>query len=287
MSMQFLRFREGNRLGVAVAREGENFIGWRDDEAGFPGDLDAALLSTLSLGELAERLEQGSPVDLGKVQRLLPVGRPGKILCIGLNYRGHAQETRQPIPDFPTVFARFDTSLVGDGNDLVRPKVSELFDYEGELVVVIGKRGRHIARDNALQHVAGYTVGNDGSIRDYQLRSTQWGLGKNFDQSGAIGPFLVSAAALPLGATGLRVQTRLNGAVLQDSNTDDLIFDVATLVTLLSEVMTLEPGDLIVTGTPSGVAMARNPPPWMKVGDLCEVEIEGVGLLRNRIVDEG
>jgi 2-keto-4-pentenoate hydratase/2-oxohepta-3-ene-1,7-dioic acid hydratase in catechol pathway len=176
---------------------------------------------------------------------------------------------------------------VADGADLVRPAVSEQFDYEGEVVAVIGKAGRAIPEAQALSHVAGYTIFNDGSIRDVQMRTNQWTLGKNFDQTGSMGPDFVTADELPEGAAGLRISTRLNGTVLQDANTDQLIYSVATLVSKLSLGMTLQPGDLIVTGTPSGVGMARDPQVWMKPGDLCEVEVEGLGVLRNPVIAEG
>jgi 2-keto-4-pentenoate hydratase/2-oxohepta-3-ene-1,7-dioic acid hydratase in catechol pathway len=164
--------------------------------------------------------------------------------------------------------------------------VSTQLDFEGEMVAVIGKSGRHIRKEDALSHVAGYSIFNDASIRDYQFKSAQWTIGKNFDHTGAFGPEFVTADALPPGASGLRLQTRLNGAVVQEASTASMIFDVATLVALLSEAVCLQPGDVIVTGTPSGVGLARKPPLFMKAGDVCEVEIEGLGILRNPIEDE-
>ena len=158
--------------------------------------------------------------------------------------------------------------------------------YEGELVAIIGKAGRYIAKEKALEHVAGYSICNDASIRDYQFKSAQWTIGKNFDNTGPFGPVFVTSDELPPGATGLKIQTRLNGVVVQDASTASLIFDVATLVSQLSEAVNLQPGDVIVTGTPSGVGLARKLPLWMKHGDVCEVEIEGIGILRSPIVDE-
>jgi 2-keto-4-pentenoate hydratase/2-oxohepta-3-ene-1,7-dioic acid hydratase in catechol pathway len=169
---------------------------------------------------------------------------------------------------------------------MLLPRVSSQFDYEAELVAVIGKGGRYIPREQALEHVAGYSIFNDGSLRDYQTRTHQWMLGKNFDASGAFGPEFVTADELPPGAAGLRIQCRLNGQTVQDANTRDMIFDVATLVSACSEAMALSPGDIVITGTPSGVGMARKPPLWMKAGDLCEVEIEGLGVLANPIAEE-
>ena len=229
----------------------------------------------------------GEPVDVAAVEVLPPLGQPGKIICVGLNYRDHAGESGMQVPDYPVLFARFASSLVPHGAPMVRPPESDRLDYEGELVAVIGKRGRRIGKTDALDHVAGYSIFNDGSIRDYQLRTTQWTMGKNFDGTGAFGPVFVTADALPPGARGLKIETRLNGRTMQSASTDDLIFDVATLVSLISVGITLEAGDIIVTGTPSGVGAARKPPVFMKAGDVCEVEIEKVGTLRNTVADEG
>ena len=160
------------------------------------------------------------------------------------------------------------------------------FDYEGEVVVVIGKAGRYIAKDRALAHVAGYSIFNDGSIRDYQFKSTQWMMGKNFDATGAFGPEMVTADELPAGAVGLQLRTRLSGRELQNANTRDMIFDVPTLVAVCSEAMTLHPGDIIISGTPSGVGFARKPPIFMQAGDVCEIDVEGIGVLRNPVIDE-
>ncbi|XAH24192.1 fumarylacetoacetate hydrolase family protein [Xylophilus sp. GW821-FHT01B05] len=281
--MRFLRFKDGERLGLAVATAHGGFAGWLEDDAGYPGDLTAGLLASSSLKDLAGRLCEGRPVDPDKVQRLPPLAKAGKIICVGLNYLDHAAESGHKVPEYPTIFSRFETSLIGDGAPLLKPHCSDQFDYEGELVAVIGKRGRNISRADALQHVIAYSIFNDGSIRDYQLRTPQWTMGKNFDSTGAFGPLLVSADELPAGARGLRIETRLNGQVVQSANTDQMVFDVAHLVASLSETMTLEPGDVIVTGTPSGVGMARKPQLWMKVGDICEVEIEQIGVLRNQV----
>ena len=169
---------------------------------------------------------------------------------------------------------------------MLRPKCSEQLDYECELAIVIGKGGRHIAEADALDHVFGYTLFNDVSVRDYQRKTGQWTPGKNFDGTGPLGPCVVTADDLPPGASGLRITTRLNGETMQDSNTSDMIFSTARIIALLSEFMTLAPGDVIATGTPSGVAHARKPPTWMKDGDTVEVEVEGIGVLSNPVVDE-
>jgi 2-keto-4-pentenoate hydratase/2-oxohepta-3-ene-1,7-dioic acid hydratase in catechol pathway len=252
-----------------------------------------------SLDELLRQGEAGlqavrAAVERGSVRRSLaglrylpPVLNPGKALAIGLNYVDHAAESSFDPPKHPVVFQRYRSSWVAHGQPLVRPHVSTQFDYEAELVAVIGKAGRYIPREQALAHVAGYSLFNDGSVRDYQLRTNQWLLGKNFDASGAFGPEFVTADELPPGAKGLRLQCRLNGQTVQEANTRDMIFDVATLVSVCSQAMALEPGDILITGTPSGVGMARKPQLWMQPGDVCEVEIERVGLLRNPVVDEG
>jgi 2-keto-4-pentenoate hydratase/2-oxohepta-3-ene-1,7-dioic acid hydratase in catechol pathway len=232
-------------------------------------------------------LLSGLTVAMSEVEILQPLAAPGKIICVGLNYRDHAGESGMQVPDYPTLFARFASSLIPHGAPILRPPESDRLDYEGELVAIIGRRGRRIGKAEALDHVAGYSIFNDGSIRDFQLRTPQWTMGKNFDGTGAFGPVLVTAEALPPGARGLRIETRLNGKAMQSASTDDLIFDVATQVELISVGMTLEPGDLIVTGTPSGVGAARKPPVFMKAGDVCEVEIERIGVLRNTIVDDG
>ncbi len=211
---------------------------------------------------------------------------PPKIVCIGLNYADHSAESGFEVPNYPTVFGRFASSLIGHGAPIVRPRVSEQLDYEGEFVAVIGRGGRDIPKARALEHVAAYSLFNDASIRDYQFKAPQWTVGKNFDDTGAFGPCLVTADALPPGCQGLLLQTRLNGEIVQSASTDDLVFDVATLVSTLSEAFTLEPGDIIVTGTPSGVGLARKPPLWMKPGDVCEVELEGIGILRNPVIDQ-
>ncbi len=224
----------------------------------------------------------GEEVALSEVTLLAPVPRPGKIICIGLNYRAHAEEGGNPIPDYPAVFLRGATSLVGPGGAIIYPECSDKLDYEAELAVVIGKTATNVGAD-ALDYVAGYACFNDGSVRDYQRKSSQWTMGKNFDCTGGFGPELVTPDELPAGASGLRIVARLNGETMQDSNTGDMIFDVATLVATLSEAMTLEPGDVIATGTPSGVGYARKPPVFLRPGDCIQIEIEGIGTLSNTI----
>lgn len=214
------------------------------------------------------------------------LSRPGKIICLGLNYADHAAEGGHARPGYPSFFMRSATSLVAHGMPMIRPQCSGQFDYEAELAVIIGKRCRHVKEADAHSVIAGYSCFNDGSIRDYQKRTPQWTVGKNFDATGAFGPVFVTPDELPEGAQQLRIQTRLNGAVMQDANTSDMLFPVAEAIALVSECMTLEPGDVIVMGTPAGVGAARTPQVWMKDGDTVEVEIERIGVLRNPIWDE-
>ena len=224
--------------------------------------------------------------SLDQVKPALPLSRPGKFVCVGLNYALHAKEGGHDVPEYPSLFVRWPTSLVAAEAPIIRPKVSEQFDYEGELAYVIGKGGRHISEADALAHVFGYTIFNDVSVRAYQRKTSQWTAGKNFDGTGPLGPIVVTPDELPPGASGLRITTRVNGETRQDSNTSDMIFPVARTIAILSEFMTLEAGDVVATGTPSGVAHAMSPPGWMKHGDEVAVEIEGIGVLRNAVIDE-
>jgi len=254
---------------------------------GLPATIDELLRGGADAFAAAQRAGQAARqrLPVAGLKWLAPVQAPSKAIAVGLNYVDHAAEGNFDPPKYPVLFHRYPSSWVAHGQALVRPHVSTHFDYEGELVVVIGKAGRYIDKARALEHVAGYSLFNDGSIRDYQFKSTQWMMGKNFDASGAFGPELVTPDELPPGATGLELRTRLNGQVLQSANTRDMIFDVATLVSVCSEPFALVPGDIIIAGTPAGVGFARKPPIFMKAGDVCEIEIEGVGLLSNPVVD--
>lgn len=225
-------------------------------------------------------------LPLADCHLLPPVTDPGKIICLGLNYADHAKEGGHAIPDYPAMFMRCRTSMIGANDPMILPNCSEQLDWEAELTIVIGKSCRHVKRDNAADVIFGYTAMNDGSIREYQRKSAQWTAGKNFDGTGALGPCIVTADELPEAGRGLSIQTRLNGVMMQDSNTDQMIFDSFQTVEILSEIMTLEPGDLIAMGTPSGVGHARRPQVWMKAGDRVEVEIESIGMLSNPIVAE-
>ncbi len=212
---------------------------------------------------------------LAGLRYLPPVLNPFKAFAIGLNYLDHAAESNFEPPKFPVIFHRYASSWVAHGDALVRPSISHQFDYEAELVAVIGKPGRYIPKERALDHVAGYSLFNDGSVRDHQFRSNQWMMGKNFDDSGSFGPEFVTADELPPGAHGLQLQCRLNGELMQNANTRDMIFDIATLVAACSEAMALQPGDIIISGTPSGVGLARKPQVWMKAGTSAKSKWRG------------
>ena len=286
--MRFAAYRLKGAEGVAAAASGsEMFHGCTASDDNYPGNLASLVVrGPETLAEAGRVLLACPGIDLQQIELLPPLPNPPKIICIGLNYAEHSTESGFKVPDYPTVFGRFASSLIGHGASIIRPRVSEQLDYEGEFVAVIGTGGRDIPKVRALDHVIAYSLFNDASIRDYQFKAPQWTVGKNFDDTGPFGPYLVTADELPPGCAGLRLETRLNGQVVQSASTDDLVFDVATLVSVLSEAFTLEPGDIIVTGTPSGVGLARKPPLWMKAGDVCEVELERLGVLRNPIVDQ-
>lgn len=279
--------KEGLRLGVV---EGEEVI----DLQAVDNRLSANLADVLAandgdlspLAALAKKAPASARVPLKGIKYGLPVARPGKIICLGLNYLEHAKEGGHQKPQFPSIFFRCQTSLMPHEAPMLRPKASEQLDYECELVAVVGKRVKHATLANATSCIAGYSCFNDGSVRAFQRRTSQWDMGKNFDQTGGFGPWFVSADELPRGAIGLNIQTRLNGTVMQSDNTTNMMFPVAETVVDVSQGLTLEPGDLLVMGTPSGVGHARKPPVWMKDGDTVEIDIERIGVLRNPVVNE-
>jgi 2-keto-4-pentenoate hydratase/2-oxohepta-3-ene-1,7-dioic acid hydratase in catechol pathway len=280
----------GLHLGVV---DGDAVVDLQAVDAKVPSDLGEWLArndgDTKSLGDLAKKAPAAARKPLAGLKYALPVGRPGKIICLGLNYLEHVKEgsQRDNIPKFPTIFFRGLTSMVPHGEPIVRPLVSETLDYEAELILVVGKRAKHLTPANATSIIAGYSCGNEGSVREYQRKTTQWAMGKNFDRTGGFGPWLVTADELPDAAKGLKIQSRLNSQVMQADNTDNMMFPVVEMLVYITQGITLEPGDVIFTGTPSGVGHARKPNPvWMKNGDTIEVEIERVGILRNPIVDE-
>jgi acylpyruvate hydrolase len=281
-----MSFELGGKTGLAV-QHANKWHGATLDSASSAGTLEALIATGgTALVDAAKKLAAAPQIDLAKVKILPPVSNPEKIVCIGLNYVDHSAESGFKQPEFPTVFSRFNSSLIGAGAAIIKPPQSEQLDYEGELAAIIGRTARHVSEADALDFVAGYSVFNDASIRDYQFKAPQWTPGKNFDGTGAFGPCFVTAEELPRGCAGLTLQTRLNGVVVQKASITDMVFSVAKLVSILSSFMTLKPGDVIVTGTPSGVGLARKPPLWMKPGDVVEVEIEQIGVLRNPIEAE-
>jgi 2-keto-4-pentenoate hydratase/2-oxohepta-3-ene-1,7-dioic acid hydratase in catechol pathway len=285
--MRFVVFAVDGRTGLAIETAAGELRGLFKQDSEFPGEfMDLLRQGRESLAGAARVLGAGKPLDRERIRFLPPLSNPQKIVCVGLNYADHTKESPYEQPKYPTLFSRFNSTLTGHGAPIIRPRASEQLDYEGELAIIVGKRGRHITSERALDYVAGYSIFNDASVRDYQFKSPQWTVGKNFDATGAFGPSFVTNDELPPGARGLRLQTRLNGQVVQNATTADMLFDVVSLITIISEAMTLEVGDVIVSGTPAGVGFARKPPLWMKQGDMCEVEIEGIGVLRNPIVDE-
>ncbi|SDG20008.1 fumarylacetoacetate hydrolase family protein [Epilithonimonas hungarica] len=281
--MKVFSYKSEDKIGLGVLVEGKAY----------------AVNTNQSLKELIEKnyfdkdsiskvlSPDSKPLDFDSLTLTPPVVNPGKIICVGMNYAEHVAEAGgDNKEEYPTLFVRLSSSLTAHKGQIIRPSVSEQLDFEGELVVVIGKKGKHIPKEKALDHVFGYSIFNDASIRDYQLKMPLLTMGKNFDRTGSFGPYIVTADEIPDGAANLKLETRLNGQVVQSANTKDLIFDVPYLISLISEGITLEPGDIIVTGTPSGVGWGRKPQLWMKPGDTCEVEIEKIGVLENNITDE-
>jgi len=278
------------RLGIV---EGDQVIDLQAADPNVPTDLGAAIAANNGdlrpLADVANRAPASARRPLKGLKFGLPVARPGKILCLGLNYLEHVKEgsQRDNIPKFPTIFMRCLTSMVPHEQPIIRPKVSEQLDYEAEMMLVVGKRAKHLTMDNATSCIAGYSCSNEGSVREFQRKTTQWDMGKNFDRTGGFGPWMVTADELPEAGKGLKIESRLNGTVMQSDNTANMMFPVKEMLVYVTQGMTLEPGDIIFTGTPSGVGHARKPNPiWMKQGDVCEIEIEGIGVLRNPIEDE-
>jgi acylpyruvate hydrolase len=286
--MRFVTFESGGKPTLGV-RLGDEVVDLSKAGPNLPKTLVGILKAGPEGFEAAQKAAEGAGerIAYDSLSFCPVIPRPPKIICIGLNYAAHAAEGGHNKPTYPSFFMRGATSMTGHLKPIVRPKVSITLDYEAEMVAVIGKRStRHTPRDKALDIVAGYSIFNEASIREWQRKTTQFCIGKNFDDTGAFGPDFLTADELPPGGEGLKIQSRVNGKVMQDDNTSNMIFDVKETIMLLTQCLTLEPGDIIVTGTPSGVAHARKPPAWMKDGDTCEVEVEGIGILQNPIVDE-
>lgn len=275
----------------AAAHVGDSFVDLHATDAGLPTcvkNLLAASPAVKAAAADASVAAHAVKYAADQVKILPPILKPGKILCIGLNYRDHAIEGGKAIPTEPVLFGKFPNTLIAHGDPIKLPKVASKVDYEAELVIVIGKTGKHIPNDaSAFEYVGGYTCGHDVSARDWQFRGEekQWIIGKTFDTFAPVGPVIVTADE-KLDPHNLQIQLRLNGETLQNSSTKEFIFGVPALLAFLSQVVTLEPGDLIFTGTPPGVGIARKPQILLKPGDVAEVEIEGIGILKNPVVAE-
>jgi len=282
--MKLVSFERQGRPGFGAVVD----TGVVDLGAAFGGRI-ADLKALLAADAVAEagRLAAGRKPDfaLADVTLLPVIPEPGKIWCCGLNYHEHVLETNREVTEQPTFFLRVADSQVGHGQAIVRPKESEQLDYEAEIAVIIGRGGRRIREADVASHIAGYACYNDGSVRDWQRHTSQWGPGKNFWRTGGFGPWMVTADEIPFG-TNLTLVTRLNGQEMQRASTDMMIHSIARQVAYVSTIAPLQPGDVIVTGTPGGVGARRKPPVWMKAGDVVEIEVERVGVLRNPIVDE-
>jgi len=282
--MRLVTYRHGQRESFGVATD-QGIV----DGAVALGGRFADLKAVLAAGALPElaRVARGARPDvaLSAVQLLPPIPNPDKILCVGLNYVAHREETGRAKSEYPALFTRFSNTQVGHGEALVRPVASTEFDYEAEMAVVIGRRGRHVRREDALSIVAGYSCYHDATLRDWQRHTHQYTPGKNFVATGGFGPWIVTTDEIP-DPSKLTVIGRLNGQEMQRSGTDLLIFDVPALIAYITTFTELVPGDVISTGTPAGVGFKRHPPVWLKAGDVYEVEVAGVGVLRNPVVDE-
>lgn len=274
--------------GTAVfAVTGDSAVNLTALDAAVGADLMALINDPMLAESVATKVDGAPSVPLASVTPALPVANPGTIICLGLNYTDHIKEGGYEIPDYPALFMRGRSSIMAAGAPLVRPTCSDKLDYEAELMFIIGKGGRHISEADALDHVFGYTVFNDGSVRDYQRKTHQWTPGKNFDDTGAIGPFVVTPDEVPVGAAGLKIESRVGTEILQSSNTANMIWSVAQTIATISEYTTLAPGDLIAMGTPPGVGHAKKPNPrWLVPGEVVEIEIEGIGICASPIVDE-
>jgi acylpyruvate hydrolase len=287
MRFAFYENQSQTRIAVALADR------WFDvTELNLPFAVTPETVATIDPaqnGAIRAALEStpASPLDLSAFRLLPPISASARIFCVGLNYGDHASESKMEKPAYPVIFLRTYESFVGHDNPLVKPARSDAFDFEGEMVAVLSRGGRYINEADAASYIAGYSVSNEGSVRDYQLRrGPQWTMGKNFDSSGSLGPFLVTADELPALGKGLAITTRLNGEVVQHSNTDHMIFDVAQILAFISEAFVLKAGDVIVSGTPAGIGAARIPPLYVKAGDVVDVEVERIGKVSNRVVDE-
>lgn len=231
-------------------------------------------------------IDNAPTLPLSNIVPAMPVARPGKIICLGLNYTDHIKEGGYDVPEYPALFMRGLNSMMAAGEPMIRPSCSEQLDYEAELMLIVGRRGKHIAEADALSHVFGYSIFNDGSVRNYQRKTHQWTPGKNFDATGPVGPHVVTPDELPPGASGLKIESRVGSEILQSANTSEMLWPVDKTLATISEYATLEPGDMIAMGTPPGVGHARTPQRWLRPGETIEIEIEGIGICASPVVAE-
>jgi 2-keto-4-pentenoate hydratase/2-oxohepta-3-ene-1,7-dioic acid hydratase in catechol pathway len=283
-----MRFRVGTSsagYGVHVI-DGGTAVNISALDPAIGSDLMGLVRGDVAVSDLVSAIGSATNVPTDSVVPALPVDAPGKIICLGLNYVDHIKEGGYEIPDYPALFMRGRNSIMAAGEPMIRPTCSERLDYEVELMVIVGKGGKHISEADALDHVFGYTIFNDGSVRDYQRKTHQWTPGKNFDATGPIGPDVVTPDELPEGAVGLKIESRVGDEILQSANTSDMLWSVARTIATISEYSTLEPGDMIAMGTPPGVGHAKTPPRWLRPGETVDVEIEGIGICSSPIVAE-
>ncbi|MBX2824393.1 MAG: fumarylacetoacetate hydrolase family protein [Gammaproteobacteria bacterium] len=278
--------RTDSAAAAVFGVEGEKAVNLTELNDAVGTDL-MGLINNPGLGETLATSISGAPgVAMDSLVPMLPVKKPGKIICLGLNYINHIKEGGYDVPDYPALFMRGQNSLMAAGAPMIRPTCSEQLDYEAELMVIVGTGGKHIKESDALNHVFGYTIFNDGSVRNYQRKTHQWTPGKNFDSTGPVGPVVVTPDELPAGAAGLKIESRVGTEVLQSANTSEMLWPVDRTIATISEFATLEPGDMIAMGTPPGVGHARTPQRWLKPGETIDIEIEGIGICSSPIVAE-
>ena len=283
-----MRFLVGQVTGGSAVFlvSGHNAINLTERDPSIGSDLMGIIMAGMNSTDIESRAAGATAVPLASIKPALPIISPGMIMCLGLNYVDHIKEGGYDIPEYPVFFMRGNKSLMPAGAPMIRPLCSEQLDYEAELMIIIGKGGKRISESDALSHVFGYTIFNDGSVREYQRKTHQWTAGKNFDSTGAIGPIVVTSDEMPAGGEGLKIESRVGDEILQSASTSDMMWSVARTITAISEFATLSSGDLIAMGTPPGVGHAKNPPRWLLDGETIEVEIEGIGICANPIVDE-
>lgn len=282
-TMKLASFRSGDRATYGVIIDGAICAVPDDFLARYP-DLKSAIGAGVA-ADIPQLAGSGQALESKQIQFEPVIPNPGKIFCVGMNYMAHIKEMGRAPPEYPALFVRFADSLVGHGQSVIRPIASQQFDFEGEFAVIIGRTARHVSIETAMDYIAGYSCFLDGSVRDYQRHTSQFIPGKNFRHSGAFGPWMVTADEIP-DPRVLNLETRINGEVMQQGNIGDLCIGINTMIQYLSKICELNPGDVIATGTPSGVGFARDPQRWLQPGDNIEIEIDQIGCLENSVADE-